>query len=151
MNSGAKQALERAIERVDALINEASLSESNFAADALVLLFNLANDLALVADREAELKRRERKVEAYDRARARVKIEGATRAEYVLRAEAAEERGERLEAAAREYVRAKDDRSWSATKDWHKRHDINRAEAELRAALSAVSPSGQLDAQEGES
>ncbi len=40
-----------------------------------------------------------RKVEAYDRARSRVKIEGNTRAEYVLRIEALEEQLEASQAA----------------------------------------------------
>jgi predicted nucleic acid-binding Zn-ribbon protein len=44
----------------------------------------------------------QRKIEAYDAARAKVKIEGNARAYYVLRAEAAEEEAENLRQAWRE-------------------------------------------------
>ncbi len=46
---------------------------------------------------EEQLEAAQRKVEAYDRARARVKSEGATRAEYVLLAESALEQFEALQ------------------------------------------------------
>jgi hypothetical protein len=69
-----------------------------------------------------------RKVAAYDAARSHVKITGNTRAVYVLRIQA-------LEKAINAYFMAKYDHSWGPSKDWHKRHDTQKREAELMALL----------------
>ena len=82
---------------------------------------------------EAELERVRPKVEAYDAARATVKIEGNTRAYYVLRAEAAE--------AELETVRAERDLSDSGHVKWKAKAD-RAVEALREIAEGKVEPVG---------
>lgn len=56
--------------------------------------------------------------------------------ELMAERDAARQQVQMLRSAATEYLRAKDDDSWSSTKDWHKRHDLNKAEDALRERVA---------------
>ncbi len=106
----------------------------DYAGQTAGLLKVAALDLLSALDAaEQQAAEDARKVEAYDAARATVKREGKTRAEYVLRAEAAEARATKATNALKQIAEPmpETEGDWGATYNWEenskRRRDIARA------------------------